>query len=135
MAGPIIIAWSSDMSVGVPSLDNDHRHLIAEINQLYAASISSNKEAVDNALAMLTAYSIRHFHNEESYMARIRYGRLEEHRKRHDEFTMKIREFAKRCEEGQHASVAKDMLEFLSLWLADHILHEDKEYASDASLR
>ncbi len=132
MVGNPIINWSPDMTVGVATLDNEHRLLISEINVLKATSQSADRQAVESCLARLATYAVKHFHNEESYMAKIRYSRLNEHKEKHDEFTMRIQSFIVRLDSEDHTVVAIEILQFLVDWWTCHILTDDKHYALEA---
>lgn len=132
MVGTSIISWSLDMTVGVPSLDDEHRLLIAEINALRTASRFANRDAVEKSLARLATFAIKHFHDEESYMAKMRYSRLNEHKDKHDEFTAKIQSFMSRMNKEDHVIIAAESLSFLVDWWTNHILTDDKHYALEA---
>ncbi len=133
MVAKPLITWSLDMTVGVRALDDEHRLLIAEINTLHATSQSAGRPAVETCLARLATYAIKHFHDEESYMAKIRYSRLAEHKDKHDEFTAQMQSFMSRMNNEDHLAVTDEALHFLVDWSTHHILADDKNYALEAN--
>ncbi len=130
MANKPLIVWSRAMSVGVPLLDSQHRQLITEINRLQTAGDSFKREAIEDCLAALATYAVKHFHDEESHMRKIRYAGLAEHTRFHDEFSEQVSQFLRRLAEGPDGSeLAQEIQRFLSAWLKDHIMSEDQGYA------
>lgn len=72
-----------------------------------------------------------HFKDEEKLMKAINYGNFDAHKKRHDEFTMKVIETAK----GFDAMTVADAIKFVKFlydWVLTHIAHEDNQYIKDA---
>ncbi len=132
MKRPIIIKWSQEFSVGVPHLDDDHKELLQFINLIYANSTAMNSDDVDDLLSSMIAFSIKHFHNEESYMRRIGYRHLTEHKTLHDEFMEKIQQFHNEFRKSGGRAIGSEVSKFLASWWKDHILFEDQRYAPPA---
>ncbi|MDR3439445.1 hemerythrin family protein [Telmatospirillum sp.] len=128
------IAWSSEMTVGVPFLDDEHRELIKLINELDAISANANRAEVESGLACLATYAVKHFHDEESFMTRIHFSRIALHQQQHDEFMTKVQSFLARLKGEDHTKLVLEILDFLADWWLDHILEEDKAYALEADI-
>lgn len=132
MVGNLIINWSPDMTVGDQTLDNEHRLLISKINRLKWISQTANRDEVESCLVRLATYAVKHFHDEESYMTKMRYSRLDEHKGKHDEFTVRIQSFITRLNNEDHTALVSEILQFLVDWWTYHILTDDKHYALEA---
>lgn len=121
------IIWNDSYSVGVPLLDQHHRHLARLINQL--AECSSERglsESVGDVLDALVRYAEYHFHHEEALMAAADYPELEQHRSEHLAFCETISET---CYTAMHGIIGIDeLLDYLTIWWQEHILLEDMRY-------
>eukprot|EP00026_Physarum_polycephalum_P000713 Phypoly_transcript_00714.p1 GENE.Phypoly_transcript_00714~~Phypoly_transcript_00714.p1 ORF type:complete len:1363 (-),score=185.53 Phypoly_transcript_00714:47-4135(-) len=117
------MVWSESMSVGVQTFDNDHKHLIAAINQIIGTNAV---EAIGNTLDFLTYYTEFHFANEETLFAKYNYPSSAAHKKEHIRLTEQVKQYNKLHKRGKvnHAELSK----FLQGWLINHIMKEDMKY-------
>lgn len=122
--------WKSEFSVGLKTIDQQHRVLVDLIDLLMAEqererSGSDELEAVSTALLN---YCRAHFAFEESVMTRIGYGDLREHRKIHEGFLDLADSKVQQLHAGQ--TNLQEIIDLLKSWLIDHILKEDVKYVS-----
>jgi hemerythrin len=124
------VEWSSDLSVGIQEIDEQHQVLINLINRLYDEAIVRHAEeaVVIGILAELVDYTIVHFAVEESLFRIFHYPATEVHSKHHEELKQRVLEIQKRVVDG-HEKADNELLLFLSNWLKNHIQREDKQYA------
>ena len=79
-----IIQWTPDFSVGVESIDTDHKVLISLINQLDDAILGGEpKQTVSRVLDALSDYTNYHFAREELLMRACAYPDIEAHARTH----------------------------------------------------
>ena len=124
-----LIIWSDKLSVGVPSIDAQHRSLVETLNRLHEAMMKGNTKDVTGVLLRnLATYTRDHFAKEEAMMSAANYPRLSEHRNHHAALTKQIEEFVARFERGE-STVNLQLLSFLRDWLTNHILKEDMAYS------
>ncbi len=65
-----LLIWNQGMSVGVRVLDEDHKKLIAMINELHASMMEGHSnEIVGGVLRRLANYTVEHFQREEKLFA------------------------------------------------------------------
>lgn len=122
------IDWAPEFSVGSPFLDQQHKALIAIINQLHAAMLCGRrKEDMQRIFHELILYTESHFQCEEGMMRQAVYPRLVAHHMQHVGFVQKVR--------GLHSQVlaekfnaSTDLSLFLKTWLSEHILISDQLY-------
>ncbi len=75
-----LIEWTPDFTVGVESLDTDHKVLISLINQLDDAITAGNPRAtVQRVLDALYDYTVYHFSREEALMRACGYPDYDAH--------------------------------------------------------
>lgn len=123
------VEWKDEYSVGIDSLDNDHRKLLALINNLQTAIHYQTDETFEReALNEVVAYTKYHFEREEKMMQDAGYADLEAHVKGHNEMIAKVDEFQKDYENQGHEALETVAL-FLRDWLVQHINGTDKEYS------
>lgn len=124
------IVWKDEFSVGVRELDLQHQKIIKVINSLIdKPRIFAKSQTTSSALAELTNYVSEHFLLEEKLLEENGYQNLLEHSKRHTAYSKKIAEFCLGSL-NKKSEVPSELLNFLTQWWTDHILHEDMKYKS-----
>ena len=123
-----LIQWSDSLSVGVERFDNQHRKLIALINELYAAlRAGKGTEVMRPILDSLVEYTVNHFAEEERQMAAAGYPGLEAHRSAHAHLVKQVSDFKDKLDRGQTV-ISSELFNFLKGWLMHHIMEQDKAY-------
>lgn len=123
--------WTQKYSVGIPIFDDEHKKLIAIINDLYEGiETGCEKEALQRAIKGLIEYTILHFRHEEMYFEDWVYPEAQRHAAKHIELKTKVFAYRDRIEREANAELADEMLRFLRGWLAEHILAEDKKFGA-----
>jgi hemerythrin len=118
------ITWKSYYSVGEPSLDNQHKKILALVNEVYEAAERRDDAVVKRVLNELSRYALTHFRYEEQLMRDCGYAHVAEHSALHEEF----RQRARAWEAEAALLTARDLLLFLKQWWLGHIQSEDKKY-------
>jgi hemerythrin len=123
------LVWTPDFSVGHPLMDDQHRLLVATIEDLHHHHTqNSGREFLAVLLERLGDYAQEHFEQEEALLQEVGYPDLSHHQGQHERFAAQVADFHQRFLAGQ-ASVSSDLLEFLKNWLRGHILAQDMAYA------
>ena len=123
------LEWSDALSVGVGTIDGQHRVLIAYINQLSGAITRTQSSAqLGQVLVGLEGYTRLHFHYEERLFKRLGWPDAEEHALAHRMFERQLGDFRTRFAGGD-MSVGPQVLNFMVRWLTGHILSEDMSYS------
>lgn len=122
------IEWNSSLSVGVEELDNQHKELFRQINELIdACHKGKGPEAVGEVLTFLDSYVRLHFGTEENYMRKYDFPGFEEHRLQHQEFMANLSEVRRRfTQEGPGVHIVVITNRILAGWLNTHIRRSDK---------
>lgn len=118
--------WSSDLAVGNPQIDSDHKHLYELVNTLYDAMRGGKGNAVlGEILDELVTYTATHFRREETLMQQIRYAAASEHQAAHEALVKQVQDLQNRFKAGSIA-LSLDVFKFLGDWLRNHIMTHDK---------
>lgn len=129
---PVImtVQWNEGFSVGVQSLDNQHKKLFDMINTLHIA-IHENKprEVTGHSLEELWDYAETHFEEEEVLMEKYGFEGFKQHKQAHNELDLRLNEIYSRFELGE-AVISTELSGFLLKWLKEHILGVDKRYSA-----
>ncbi len=124
------LEWKDDYSVGIDSIDQQHKKLISLINQLQTAiDYSTGKEFEQEALDELVDYTKTHFSYEEGLLRDNDYPDYENHKAQHEKMFKKVEEVLSDYEHDQDSAMS-DAVEYLKDWLIKHINGTDKEYSS-----
>lgn len=127
----ITVKWQDEYSVGVDEIDEQHQKLFAIYNELSSsADGEGQKEAVSRCLEDLGGYLDYHFKSEEKFLGRDP-ELVASHRSLHYGFVKRVLSMTGNLTDPE--AVTFDLLFFLSNWLVNHILNEDR--AAFAHLR
>jgi hemerythrin len=121
--------WSEKYSVGVPSIDRQHKKLIEIINALYDAMRAGHGEfALGKTLDDLASYARTHFRFEENLLETKGYPDLDAHKKVHEGLYAQVLDLVSQYKAGKTA-LSIQTGTFLKNWLANHILNTDMKYS------
>ncbi len=86
--------WNDKLLTGIKECDEQHKKLVSLINDLYEAMKQGRgKEIIDKILNELASYADYHFSTEEKLMNKYGYPELSIHKKEHESFKKKVKEF------------------------------------------
>jgi len=122
------IQWNNAMSVGVPSLDSDHRCLIRIINLLHDVHPVESGRTMETVLETLVLYCRFHFTREEAVMAACGFPGIRVHVGEHRLFTAFIQKLHDTWRSHPSARTAERLYAYLSDWLLHHILIQDMAF-------
>jgi len=124
-----MIQWNDSFSVKVAEIDQQHKKLVAMINELHdAMKQGKGKNVLGKIINGLISYTATHFKTEEKYFDRFGYPEKDSHKKEHVAFVKKVSEFKDGFEKGK-LSLTLEVMNFLSDWLKNHIMGTDKKYS------
>ncbi|MEW6650980.1 MAG: bacteriohemerythrin [Chloroflexota bacterium] len=125
-----LIRWEERYSVRVPHLDQQHRHLVDLINQLYdAMRVGKGQIEMVGILDQLVEYTRNHFSSEEAFMRRQGFPGYAEHRAAHQRLTQQVLDFQTQYKSGE-IGLSIPVIHFLRDWLVNHILGDDMDYST-----
>ena len=125
------IVWTSEMSVGVKMLDNDHKRLAILINDLHDGILHGRaKEALEGIFEELVAYTRIHFAHEEQLLAETGYSGAETHKQEHNREFERALDLQVRFRSATESAAYFEILDQLKDWLFAHTAGMDKNFAA-----
>jgi hemerythrin-like metal-binding protein len=122
-----LFEWTDQWSVGVDTIDAQHRELFAAINTLLREEGKTASRDLAKVLDYLENYVSNHFGLEELYMRRLSYPGFPSHKGEHVAF---INDFYDLRDEydnnGATPELADKMGRYMGDWLVNHIGKVDK---------
>jgi hemerythrin-like metal-binding protein len=123
-----LIEWTPALSVGIPTIDEQHKVLVGLINRLgEAAEAGRTKAEIGPVLLELEDYTKKHFSLEEAAFEEYAYPDAAKHIAEHEAFVAKIDDFQMAFAVDK-AQVGEEILLYLRTWLTRHITFTDKKY-------
>jgi diguanylate cyclase (GGDEF)-like protein/hemerythrin-like metal-binding protein/PAS domain S-box-containing protein len=121
------MSWKSSWASGHAEIDKQHRELVQIANRLLNAQHNQSQEDVYDHLNELIEHLADHFQFEESVLTKLRYVKVEEHRKLHRRLMEKIAALKGRY---THGTITKNA--FLRFLMDDlivgHLIEEDTQF-------
>ncbi len=125
-----LLNWNAKLSVGVESIDNQHKILVDTLNELHRAVMQGEtRNSTAPLLRSLLAYTRDHHTAEEQMMANVNYPELKQHRLLHRELAQMLQGFLASIDRGE-AAINVDSLYALRDGLTNHIQRVDGGYRS-----
>jgi len=122
--------WTPCFITGLTDVDEQHHHLVKVINRfgdLIMRQEGASIAETEAVLAELADYARYHFAEEEALMAAMRLDSryVEKHRRSHADFLDEVAQLHGGVS-ADNRGAAKSLLQFLTHWLAYHILGSDQ---------
>lgn len=133
------LIWEDRYSIGVEQIDKEHKKLFSVLNRMlmYKDQEEKNQWACQEGVKYFKDHAMKHFTEEEAYMASIDYTHFETHRRLHDNFRKKTLPALEK--ELKQTSYSTDAINhFLGVcagWLFGHTLTEDRAIAGKTNSR
>ena len=125
-----IIIWKPELSVGIKTIDDQHKKLVDMINKLHdAMSAGKGKDIMVKLVGELADYTDYHFKTEENLFNKYKYQELLSHKAEHDKLRSEVMTLKSKLDKGE-TIITVEVLYFLKDWLSKHILGSDKKYSS-----
>ena len=124
--------WDNTLETGYPKVDNQHKQLIAALNDLIEANNGGHGNiAVLETLDFLINYTIKHFNDEEALQVMYEYPEYAAHKRIHDEFKTSVNEVVARVrQEGPSEALISEVCQSLGNWVLNHIRGDDFRMAA-----
>ena len=123
------IIWTDELSVGIDSIDEQHKILINMINSLHEAFKSGNvQKNLESRFDYLYVYINKHFTYEEALLEQYGYTESHKHKEEHSRLINKLNVVHKKMKEG-HIMAALELADFLKEMFTEHLLEQDMAYS------
>lgn len=124
-----LIDWSEELTVGVRTIDEEHRQLVQIINDLHVAMLEHREKAFMSRLfTELVDRTKAHFAAEEALLQEHGYPAEASHRDEHRHLAERVIDLKEDFDAGNTA-VTLEVMRFLREWLIKHIVSADRDFA------
>lgn len=120
--------WDKSMEMGDLLLDNQHFEIAEHIGLLRSAILKEKHNETIRLLGKVHQLMEQSFAYEEKIMTSIDYPLYDSHKKVHDNFLRKLKDYKKAAQDGEEPS--RKVISELSVWLTDHVRREDRDCAN-----
>lgn len=118
------ITWDAKWELGVTKVDEQHKRLIAIVNDL---ALSTTPKLV-KLFASLIEYAGDHFLDEEEIMISIDFPGTADHKMEHRLFNKALLEYSFRVNNGEDKEKLKEeVIDFVTKWFVYHFLKTDRK--------
>lgn len=118
--------------LNIPQIDAQHKEWISIFDDLRAYVESNHYQKINDGIKVflerIYAYVEFHFDYEEKILYEMNYPGYVEHKKEHDNLIRAIHGYLECFFSGKIVSV-DNILSIVEIWIEDHILLMDKDYA------
>ena len=131
-----IVTWSSSYSVGVKTIDDQHKKLIKLTNKLFASCMAGNERVrlfkySSNSIFLKVIheavdYVSYHFGAEEKIMEKVNYPEYMMHKQEHSSFVHEILGKVDEFKAGKN-NAPLSFVHYLKDWVLQHIAVSDKK--------
>lgn len=124
-----LLQWNDELSIGIHSVDEQHKQLVNMINNLNdALAEGKGNDVLNNIFSELTDYTVKHFGYEEEMFAQYGYIEADNHKHEHEALITQVKRLQEKMNAGDFM-ISLEVMMFLKEWLINHILKTDKAYA------
>jgi len=124
------IRWKTSLSVGIESLDEQHKELLRRAAGFLDGLTGRSRQDVGTLLSYLRTYAVGHFGEEEEAMRTSSYPGYERHKAQHDRFLRDLLTLSKEQEKRGGSGVDPERVgAWLSDWITEHVSRTDMEMA------
>jgi hemerythrin len=126
---PPVFPWRDSYSVRIPQIDEQHKKLVAIINELHVAMMQrKGKEVLGKVMDELVEYTETHFTYEVAMLRQKGYTGAAAHELEHKKLAGQVKDLRDRVMGGK-ALVTVEVMQFLKDWLANHVMSADQAYS------
>jgi hemerythrin len=126
------IEWDEQWSVGIKTLDDDHKKLVEIINGIIDLYTTSAKErSLRSSMNKLMKYIGSHLKKEEKFLELNGYPQLKKHQEAHLLLMYDVLAVKTKMLSGDYNMLSAEELKrfLIEKWLMEHIKYGDQEYA------
>ena len=119
------IEWSSSLEIGDEEIDNDHRRLIAAMQEVEAAIEQGNHHLCRIKIQAFIDAASDHFAKEEAFLARIGFPDIVNHKFYHLSLLTRANELRRSCGAGLSEPRARVCYDQVAGFLIDDVIRGD----------
>lgn len=115
------IEWTSDLSIEIAEVDDDHRLLIDHLNALFAAChAAQGHHVLEEGFDRLIALTRAHMRREDRLLEALPQPAMDAHRRDHRRFIDHLEKTRKKLPTVHDPNAIGETLAFLKTWMVRH---------------
>lgn len=121
--------WNNNLQLGNEKVDAQHKSIFDQVDK-FAEAMSQGKGRAEltKMLDFMENYVIEHFRDEEEYMRKIQFPKINEHIDAHNKFVQDVVNMKAEFEDiGPSTYIAVQISSRIGEWLSEHIATMDRE--------
>jgi hemerythrin-like metal-binding protein len=126
---PPMLTWSEAMSLGIDTMDQDHKTVFELLNRCREALLANLENEANASIDDLISFSRTHFSREEAIMTACKYSGQANHQQVHQLLLNQAKKIRVSYQRG--GSGTTGMIESLGSWWVDHIKAMDQAYSKE----
>lgn len=123
-----VLIWTDAIRVDIDVLDKDHQVLISLLNRVMLRS--ANDDDIDDVISQLLDYTHDHFKREEAILQAAEFPGFQTHLALHNKLIHDLNLYRDAWQQHHSRENLIQLRKFMKDLLFNHILNEDKKYAS-----
>lgn len=124
------LEWRDFYEIGVDFIDNEHRELLSIMRSIgHAVDTGDFAACVKQADILINAVR-QHFMHEESYLEKVNFPRLDEHKRYHEELLRQVHQVKTICEGAGENHSLNECFDAMKNFLIDDVLRGDIDFKS-----
>ena len=128
-----IMEWDNSLDVGVTAMNDEHKQILDAMNRIFdATQAGGTGDEINRLVERLGAVCVRHFADEENYMASIGFPGQRNHKLIHEDLLDRYGKYAAQIK-AAGGRADQGFFHFLRHWLQSHIKGIDVKYSGHAS--
>lgn len=121
-----IFIWDDKKSVGIDEIDNQHKRLVALLNEVYEiAATNFNRSRITGILSELHNYTMHQLSAEEEVLRQINYPFIDDHAALQESISRELDRYIDTFTHNPDGELVS-LLGFLTDWLHEHITEVDR---------
>jgi len=127
----LTLQWSAGLEIGIPEIDDDHRRLAEDSNELLAeVGVREASPRARQLILRMQADFLDHFRREESTLRAADYPEAERHAEEHRRIEQALAAVAADFDRTSDAGSLVDLAHLFRDTLIDHLVHYDMLFKS-----
>lgn len=127
-----IMTWDQSLDVHVDAMNREHKDILDAMNRIYDADARGQTgPAIMAMIGELGRITVKHFQDEEAFMASIKFPDLDRHKLVHARLLTNFTEHVGKID-AAGGKASQDFFNFLRYWLSAHIRGLDIKYGEHA---
>ena len=123
------LSWSSEYSLGIEEIDDEHMKWVAYINALHVGiEQGQDRGVLGQLLDDVISFSSEHFEHEEALFEGTDYPDKENHKKLHKDYIEELKTLKEKLSADGGPVLTHSVLASLIEWFLDHVQDVDRNY-------